>query len=103
MADTLEDPIPVSSDGRVAVYIDFDNIVISRYDEVHGRGDFQRDRQRAASGSLSEAEFAQKLEAATVDALLARGVTPAVYRSVNLPDGFARNDQAERRYRERWI
>ena len=46
MADTLEDPIPVSSDGRVAVYIDFDNIVISRYDEVHGRGDFQRDRQR---------------------------------------------------------
>ena len=23
---------------RVAVYIDFDNIVISRYDQVHGRG-----------------------------------------------------------------
>ena len=67
MVDTLEDPIPVSSDGRVAVYIDFDNIVISRYDEVHGRGDFQRDRQRAANGSLSEAEFAQRLEAATVD------------------------------------
>jgi hypothetical protein len=67
VADTLEDAIPVSSDGRVAVYIDFDNIVISRYDEVHGRGDFQRDRQRAANGSLSEAEFAQRLEAATVD------------------------------------
>jgi hypothetical protein len=67
VADTLEDPIPVSSDGRVAVYIDFDNIVISRYDEVHGRGGFQRDRQRAANGSLGEAEFAQRLEAATVD------------------------------------
>ena len=26
---------------RVAVYIDFDNIVISRYDQVHGRGQFQ--------------------------------------------------------------
>jgi uncharacterized phosphosugar-binding protein len=43
------------------------------------------------------------LEAATVEALLARGVVPAVYRSVNLPDGFARNDEAERRYRERGI
>jgi hypothetical protein len=63
----LEDPIPDTTAGRVAVYIDFDNIVISRYDEVHGRGDFQRDRQKAASGSLSEAEFAQRLEAATVD------------------------------------
>jgi len=27
-------------DNRVAVYIDFDNIVISRYDEVHGRSQF---------------------------------------------------------------
>jgi hypothetical protein len=27
-------------DTRVAVYIDFDNIVISRYDQVHGRGQF---------------------------------------------------------------
>ncbi|WP_375389945.1 NYN domain-containing protein [uncultured Amnibacterium sp.] len=67
MPDPLEDPIPAPSAGRVAVYIDFDNIVISRYDEVHGRGDFQRDRQRSAAGSLSEAEFAQRLEAATVD------------------------------------
>ena len=43
------------------------------------------------------------LEAATVEALLARGITPAVYRSVNLPDGFAHNAEAERRYRERGI
>ncbi len=60
-------PIPDSTAGRAAVYIDFDNIVISRYDEVHGRGDFQRDRQRAAAGTLPEAEFVQRLEAATVD------------------------------------
>jgi uncharacterized LabA/DUF88 family protein len=29
---------------RVAVYLDFDNIVISRYDQVHGRSSFQRDK-----------------------------------------------------------
>ena len=29
---------------RVAVYFDFDNIVISRYDQIHGRNSFQRDR-----------------------------------------------------------
>src|SRR5690242_4383173 len=29
---------------RVAVYLDFDNIVISRYDQVHGRSSFQKDR-----------------------------------------------------------
>ncbi|MCV7220873.1 NYN domain-containing protein [Mycolicibacterium elephantis] len=29
---------------RVAVYIDFDNIVISRYDQIHGRNSFQRDK-----------------------------------------------------------
>jgi uncharacterized phosphosugar-binding protein len=43
------------------------------------------------------------LTAALVDALLARGIPPAVYRSVNLPDGFAYNAQAEKRYRERGI
>jgi uncharacterized LabA/DUF88 family protein len=31
---------------RVAVYLDFDNIVMSRYDEVHGRNSFQRDKAR---------------------------------------------------------
>ena len=29
---------------RVAVYLDFDNIVISRYDQIHGRNSFQKDR-----------------------------------------------------------
>jgi uncharacterized LabA/DUF88 family protein len=31
---------------RVAVYLDFDNIVMSRYDQVHGRISFQRDKAR---------------------------------------------------------
>jgi hypothetical protein len=31
---------------RAAVSIDFDNIVISRYDQVPGRSQFQRDKAR---------------------------------------------------------
>lgn len=37
--------MPDSSDA-VAVYIDFDNVVISRYDQVHGKGSFWRDRDK---------------------------------------------------------
>jgi uncharacterized LabA/DUF88 family protein len=44
---------------RVAVYLDFDNIVISRYDQVNGRNSFQRDK---AKGLETE-----KLTRATVD------------------------------------
>ncbi|MGX9671149.1 NYN domain-containing protein [Mycobacterium sp. HM-7] len=44
---------------RVAVYLDFDNIVISRYDQVHGRNSFQKDK---AKGLDSE-----RLTSATVD------------------------------------
>ncbi len=33
-----------SSATRVAVYLDFDNIVISRYDQVNGRNSYQRDK-----------------------------------------------------------
>jgi uncharacterized LabA/DUF88 family protein len=44
---------------RVAVYFDFDNIVISRYDQVHGRNAFQRDK---ANGLEKE-----RLKLATVD------------------------------------
>jgi uncharacterized LabA/DUF88 family protein len=51
---------------RVAVYIDFDNIVIGRYDQVHGRNSYHRDRARAADGG-GEAEFTERLELATVD------------------------------------
>ena len=34
------------SAARVAVYLDFDNIVISRYDQVNGRSSFQRDKAK---------------------------------------------------------
>jgi uncharacterized LabA/DUF88 family protein len=56
-------------DTRVAVYIDFDNIVISRYDQVHGRNHFQRDKARgfAQAGKEAEPEMADKLRRATVD------------------------------------
>lgn len=54
---------------RVAVYIDFDNIVISRYDQVHGRNQFQRDRVRwfDRSEQDADADLAQRLRQATVD------------------------------------
>jgi hypothetical protein len=44
---------------RVAVYLDFDNIVISRYDQVHGRNSFQRDKTKGLEKD--------RLELATVD------------------------------------
>lgn len=46
---------------RVAVYLDFDNIVISRYDQVNGRSSYHRDKTK------NPEEFAEKLERATVD------------------------------------
>jgi uncharacterized LabA/DUF88 family protein len=54
---------------RVAVYIDFDNIVISRYDQVHGRNQFQRDRVRGLDRDdrSADPEIADKLRRATVD------------------------------------
>ena len=54
---------------RVAVYIDFDNIVISRYDQVHGRGQFQRDKVRGftSADKSADPEIADKVRSATVD------------------------------------
>ncbi|MGV0834054.1 NYN domain-containing protein [Mycolicibacterium thermoresistibile] len=46
---------------RVAVYLDFDNIVISRYDQVHGRNSFQKDK------AGNPEKHAERLAAATVD------------------------------------
>ena len=40
---------------RVAVYLDFDNIVISRYDQVNGRNSFQGQGRRAGPGQLKRA------------------------------------------------
>ncbi|WP_299303858.1 NYN domain-containing protein [uncultured Brachybacterium sp.] len=58
MADSL--------DSRVAVYLDFDNIVMSWYDRVHGRQAYSRDRQRIAEDP-TEPEIAERLAKATVD------------------------------------
>ncbi|MFV0319974.1 MAG: NYN domain-containing protein [Microbacterium sp.] len=55
--------MPEASDSRIAVYIDFDNIVISRYDQVNGRGSFMKDR----GVSKPSADFAPRLKRATVD------------------------------------
>ena len=46
---------------RVAVYLDFDNIVISRYDQVNGRNSFQRDKAKGLD------EDPGRLTRATVD------------------------------------
>ena len=54
-------------DGRVAVYIDFDNIILSRYDQVNGRNAFQRDRAKIAAGVNSDSEVAERLARARVD------------------------------------
>ncbi|MCV7444938.1 hypothetical protein AWB91_24425 [Mycobacterium paraense] len=46
---------------RVAVYLDFDNIVISRYDQVNGRNSFQKDK----AGGLEK--HPERQSRATVD------------------------------------
>lgn len=58
MADT--------DNGRVAVYLDFDNIVISWYDRVHGRNSFSKDKQKIAENP-SDPEIAARLATARVD------------------------------------
>ncbi len=48
-------------EGRVAVYLDFDNIVISRYDQVNGRSSFQKDKAKGLD------KYPDRLARATVD------------------------------------
>jgi len=55
-----------AGDARVAVYLDFDNIVMSWYDRVHGRNAYSRDRQRIAQDTI-DPEIGQRLSEATVD------------------------------------
>ncbi|MGW9628576.1 NYN domain-containing protein [Microbacterium sp. NPDC055521] len=52
--------------GRVAVYLDFDNIVISWYDRVHGRNAYGKDRQRITDDP-NDAEVAERLKQATIE------------------------------------
>ena len=56
----------LNDDARVAVYIDFDNIVISRYDQIHGRNAWRNDEARGATPN-SGGDVAAKLARATVD------------------------------------
>lgn len=49
---------------RVAVYFDFDNIVISRYDEVHGESAYRSDTSRSATIT---AQTEKRLAEANVD------------------------------------
>jgi hypothetical protein len=50
------------TEARVAVYLDFDNVVISRYDQLHGRDSWRKDEARRADDKV-----AGKLDAARVD------------------------------------
>ncbi|MGV8856992.1 NYN domain-containing protein [Rhodoglobus sp.] len=60
--------MPASTEGRVAVYIDFDNIVISRYNQKHGNGAFQTDKVRwHVSNRASTTPVGTKLADAEVD------------------------------------
>ncbi|RZI92206.1 MAG: NYN domain-containing protein [Microbacterium sp.] len=53
---------------RVAVYIDFDNVVISQYDNVHGKQAWRNDEARKHSGSAgSQDPIDLKLAAAQID------------------------------------
>lgn len=51
------------------MYIDFDNIVISRYNQLHGRGAFQSDRVRTvdATDPETDARVVERIRDATVD------------------------------------
>lgn len=53
-------------DPRVAVYLDFDNIVISWYDRVHGRSTYGKDRQRIAENP-NDPEVVERLKSATIE------------------------------------
>ncbi|GAA1507231.1 uncharacterized protein (TIGR00288 family) [Agromyces terreus] len=56
--------MPVSAEPRVALYFDFDNIVISRYDQLHGDSQYRRDTSRRKTIT---SETAERLTQATVD------------------------------------
>ncbi|MGO3649138.1 NYN domain-containing protein [Agrococcus casei] len=55
------------NEARVAVYIDFDNILISRYDQLHGRGAFHSDKVRTLPVDGRESKVRTRFGEATVD------------------------------------
>ncbi|MRX44075.1 NYN domain-containing protein [Agromyces kandeliae] len=58
--------MPASAEPRVALYFDFDNIVISRYDQLHGDMQYRKDTSRTKSVSPGT-KAAERLKEATVD------------------------------------
>lgn len=58
--------MPVSSEPRVALYFDFDNIVISRYDQLHGDFSYRKDTSRSKAPAAGT-KTAERLREATVD------------------------------------
>lgn len=58
--------MPTSAEPRVALYFDFDNIVISRYDQVHGEGAYRKDTSRGRAVNPGT-QTAERLVTATVD------------------------------------
>lgn len=58
--------MPEITDARVAVYLDFDNIVISWYDRVHGRNAYAKDRQRITEHP-GDPEVVERLKTAMID------------------------------------
>ncbi|UOQ90756.1 NYN domain-containing protein [Agromyces endophyticus] len=58
--------MPVSAEPRVALYFDFDNIVISRYDQLHGDFAYRKDTSRSKAPAAGT-KTAEKLREATVD------------------------------------
>ncbi|AWB87665.1 NYN domain-containing protein [Mycetocola zhujimingii] len=61
--------MPKPSRDRVAVYIDFDNIVISRYNQLHGDGQFNKDKVRSFPPTYGKPDpaIAARIREATVD------------------------------------
>jgi len=55
-----------ANDARVAVYLDFDNIVISWYDRVHGRNAYGKDRQRITENP-TDPEVTERLSRAMIE------------------------------------
>jgi len=56
----------VTAEPRVALYFDFDNIVISRYDQLHGDSAYRKDTSRGKTPTAGT-QTASKLNEATVD------------------------------------
>jgi uncharacterized LabA/DUF88 family protein len=55
-----------TTNARVAVYLDFDNIVISWYDRVHGRNAYGKDRQRITDNP-NDPGVAERLSRAMIE------------------------------------